>query len=105
MAANPSFDLFKLPDEHNELGAVLRDLCEKEIAPYAADVDVDEHSRFPEEALKALNAAGFSAVHVPEDYGGQGADSVPPALSWKKSRGWMPRRRWFRESTSWARWG
>lgn len=78
MAANPSFDLFKLPDEHNELGAVLRDLCEKEIAPYAADVD--EHSRFPEEALKALNAAGFSAVHVPEDYGGQGADSVPPAL-------------------------
>ena len=42
---NPSFDLFTLPDEHNELRAVLRDLCEQEIAPYAADVD--EHSRFP----------------------------------------------------------
>jgi alkylation response protein AidB-like acyl-CoA dehydrogenase len=75
MAANPSFDLFKLPDEHNELRAVLRDLCEKEIAPYAADVD--EHSRFPEEAL---NAAGFSAVHVPEEYGGQGADSVATCI-------------------------
>ena len=46
---NPSFDVFKLPDEHNELRAVLRDLCEKEIAPYAADVD--EKARFPDEAL------------------------------------------------------
>jgi alkylation response protein AidB-like acyl-CoA dehydrogenase len=71
---NPSFELFKLPDEHNELRAVLRDLCEKEIAPYAADVD--ENSRFPEEALKVLNDTGFSAVHVPEEYGGQGADAV-----------------------------
>src|SRR5262249_34634831 len=32
--------------------------------------------RFPEEALRALNGAGFNAVHVPEEYGGQGADSV-----------------------------
>jgi alkylation response protein AidB-like acyl-CoA dehydrogenase len=34
---------------------VLRDLCEKEIAPHAADVD--DNSRFPDEAWKALNAA------------------------------------------------
>ena len=71
---NPSFELFKLSDEHNELRAVLRDLCEKEIAPHAADVD--ENSRFPEEALKVLNDTGFSAVHIPEEYGGQGADAV-----------------------------
>ena len=71
---NPDFDLFKLSDEHNELRTVLRDLCEKEIAPYAAEVD--EKSRYPNEALKALNAAGFSALHVPEEYGGQGGDSV-----------------------------
>ncbi len=78
MAGNPSFDVFKLPDEHNELRAVLRDLCEKEIAPYAADVD--EKPRFPEEALKALNESGFSAVHIPEEYGGQGADSVATCI-------------------------
>lgn len=30
------FDLFKLSDEHNELRAVLRDLCETQIAPYAS---------------------------------------------------------------------
>src|ERR1700745_3410426 len=40
---DPSFDLFKLSDEHNELRAVLRELCEKEVAPYAADGD--EHPR------------------------------------------------------------
>ena len=49
---NPSFDLFQLSDEHNELRAVLRDLCEKEIAPHAADVD--EKARYTSEALAAL---------------------------------------------------
>ncbi|AQA01465.1 acyl-CoA dehydrogenase [Mycobacterium sp. MS1601] len=77
-AGNPSFDLFQLPEEHVELRAAIRGLAEKEIAPYAADVD--EHSRFPEEALKALNASGFNAVHVPEEYGGQGADSVAACI-------------------------
>ena len=75
---NPSFDVFKLPDEHEELRRVLRDLSEKEIAPHAADVD--EHARFPEEALKALSNAGFAAVHVPEEYGGQGADSIATCM-------------------------
>src|SRR4051794_16796141 len=75
---NPDFDLFKLSDEYLELRSVLRDLCEKEIAPHAADVD--EHSRYPEEALTALNAAGFSAIHVPEEYGGQGGDSVAACM-------------------------
>ena len=75
---NPSFDVFKLPDELNEMRAVLRDLCEKQIAPHAADVD--EKSRFPEEALKALSDSGFAAVHIPEQYGGQGADSVATCI-------------------------
>ena len=73
-----SFDLFQLPEEHEQLRAVLRDLCETEIAPYATDVD--EHARFPEEALKVLNDTGFSAVHIPEEYGGQGADAVATSI-------------------------
>src|ERR1700759_1654614 len=77
-AGDSSFDLFQLPDEHNELRAAIRALAEKEIAPYAAEVD--EQSRFPEEALKALNASGFNAVHVPEAYDGQGADSVAACI-------------------------
>lgn len=47
-AGNSDFDLFALSDEHEELRAVLRTLCEKEIAPHAADVD--EHARFPDQA-------------------------------------------------------
>jgi alkylation response protein AidB-like acyl-CoA dehydrogenase len=77
-AGNPSFDLFKLPEEHDELRVAIRALCEKEIAPYAAEVD--QQPRFPSEALTALNASGFNAVHVPEDYGGQGADSVATCI-------------------------
>jgi alkylation response protein AidB-like acyl-CoA dehydrogenase len=77
-AGDPSFDAFKLSDEHNELRTVLRDLSEKEIAPYAADVD--EKARYTDEALTALNASGFSAIHIPEEYGGQGGDSVAACI-------------------------
>ena len=73
-AGNPTFDVFKLPEEHDELRAAIRALAEKEISPYASEVD--EKPRFPDEALAALNASGFSAIHVPEEYDGQGADSV-----------------------------
>ncbi|KUH89314.1 MULTISPECIES: acyl-CoA dehydrogenase [unclassified Mycobacterium] len=76
--SNPSFDAFRLSDEHNELRAVLRDLCEKEIAPYAADVD--EKARYTDEALAALTASGMAAIHIPEEYGGQGGDSVAACI-------------------------
>ncbi|MEV0945238.1 acyl-CoA dehydrogenase [Rhodococcus sp. NPDC049939] len=78
MAGNPDFDLFKLSEEHDELRSAIRALSEKEIAPYAKEVDED--SRFPEEALTALVNSGFNAVHVPEQYGGQGADSVATCI-------------------------
>ena len=78
MAGNPDFDLFQLPEEHEELRAAIRALSEKEIAPHAKDVD--EKERFPQEALDALVASGFNAIHVPEEYDGQGADSVATCI-------------------------
>jgi len=75
---NPSFDVFRLSEEHDEMRAVLRELCDKEIAPYAADVD--EKARYTDEALAALSASGFSAIHIPEEYGGQGGDAVATAI-------------------------
>lgn len=78
MGANPDFNLFQLPDEYQELRSSIRGLSEQQIAPYARDVD--ENSRFPEEALKALNESGFNAIHVPEAYGGQGADSLAAVI-------------------------
>ncbi|MGV9866262.1 acyl-CoA dehydrogenase [Rhodococcus koreensis] len=78
MAGNPDFDLFKLGEEHDELRSAIRALSEKEIAPHAKEVDED--SRFPEEALQALVNSGFNAIHVPEQYDGQGADSVATCI-------------------------
>ena len=77
-SGDSSFDVFRLPEEHEELRAAIRALAEKEIAPFAAAVD--EEVRFPDEALEALNASGFNAVHVPEEFGGQGADSVAACI-------------------------
>ncbi|MDN6387140.1 MAG: acyl-CoA dehydrogenase family protein, partial [Corynebacterium sp.] len=78
MAFNPDFDLFQLPEEYRELRDSIRGLSEQEIAPYAAAVDEDE--RFPEEALKALNDSGFNAIHVGDQYGGQGGDSLAAVI-------------------------
>ncbi len=78
MAGNPDFDLFQLPEEHQELRSAIRALAERDIEPHAKDVD--EKERFPQEALDALVASGFNAIHVPEEYGGQGADSVATCI-------------------------
>ncbi|GAB20733.1 acyl-CoA dehydrogenase [Gordonia effusa NBRC 100432] len=75
---NPDFELFQLPEEHVALREAIRDLSEKQIEPYAAAVD--EEARFPQEALDALIASGFNAIHVPEEYDGQGADSVASCI-------------------------
>ncbi|MEP9415175.1 MULTISPECIES: acyl-CoA dehydrogenase [unclassified Gordonia (in: high G+C Gram-positive bacteria)] len=75
---NPEFNVFELPEEHIALREAIRALSEKEIEPYAAVVD--EEARFPQEALDALVASGFNAIHVPEEYDGQGADSVAACI-------------------------
>lgn len=73
-----STDLFTLTDDHRAIREAIRDLAEHEIAPHAADVD--ERERFPIEAQKALTAAGFQAVHIPEEYDGAGADAVATVI-------------------------
>ena len=77
-AIDSSFDLFSLTDEHHELRAAIRALTERDIVPHAAECD--ENERFPSEALDALNQSGFNAVHIPEAYGGQGADAVATCI-------------------------
>jgi alkylation response protein AidB-like acyl-CoA dehydrogenase len=75
---NPDFGLYQLGAEYEALRETVRALADKEIAPYAADVD--ELERFPHEAQAALTRSGFHAVHVPQAYGGQGADSVATCI-------------------------
>jgi len=71
-------DLFTLTEDHRAIREAIRDIAEHEIAPHAADVD--ERERFPIEAQKALTAAGFQAVHIPEEYDGAGADAVATVI-------------------------
>ena len=70
--------LFALTEEHRAIREAVRALCEAKVAPYAADVD--EQARYPEEAAAALLAADFHAPHVPEEYGGAGADALATVL-------------------------
>ena len=71
-------DLFVLPEEHQAIREAVRAVAEDKIAPYAADVD--EQARFPQEAADALLASDFHAPHVPEEYGGAGADALATVL-------------------------
>jgi len=70
--------LFALSEEHQAIREAVRTLCEAKVAPYAADVD--EQARYPEEAAAALLSADFHAPHVPEEYGGAGADALATVL-------------------------
>src|SRR5919205_163127 len=70
--------LYALTEEHEAIREAVRDIAEREIAPFAADVDAQ--SRFPEEARKALTAAGFHATHIPEAYAGEGADAIATCI-------------------------
>jgi len=70
--------LFQLPDEYISLRKSVRALAEEKIAPFAREVDED--ARFPKEAAIALSANKLSAAHVPEEFGGEGADALAVVL-------------------------
>ncbi|WP_432974968.1 acyl-CoA dehydrogenase family protein [Dactylosporangium sp. CA-233914] len=72
------FNLYRLPEEHEMLRDAVRALAEAKVAPYAAVVD--EQARFPQEAHDALVANDLHAVHVPEQFGGSGADALAVAI-------------------------
>ncbi|MFH8660693.1 acyl-CoA dehydrogenase [Streptomyces afghaniensis] len=78
MAGSADFDLYRPSEEHDMLRDAVRSLAEAKIAPYAAAVD--EEARFPREALEALVANDLHAVHVPEEYGGSGADALATVI-------------------------
>jgi alkylation response protein AidB-like acyl-CoA dehydrogenase len=72
------FPLYALSEEHQAIREAVRALCDAKVAPYAAEVD--EQARYPREAAEALRAADFHAPHVPEEYGGAGADALATCL-------------------------
>src|SRR5437764_1449589 len=75
---NPDFDLYRLTDEQNMLRQAVRALAEDRIAPRAAEVD--ETGEFPHDVYDELVRAEFHAVHIPQEYGGVGADAISACL-------------------------
>ncbi|MCR1782775.1 acyl-CoA dehydrogenase family protein [Nocardioides carbamazepini] len=70
--------MYALSEEHQAIREAVRAICDAKVAPFAAEVD--EEARYPREAAEALRAADFHAPHVPEAYGGAGADALATVL-------------------------
>ena len=72
------FDLYRLPEEHEAIREAVRAVCTDKVAPHAAEAD--EKSEFPQASYDALRAADFHAPHIPEEYGGAGADALATCI-------------------------
>ncbi len=70
--------MYALSEEHQAIREAVRAICDAKVAPFAAQVD--EEARYPQEAHDALQAADFHAPHVPEEYGGAGADALATVI-------------------------
>ncbi len=72
------YPLYALSEEHQAVREAARAVCDAKVAPFAAEVD--EQARYPREAAEALLAADFHAPHIPEQYGGAGADALATVI-------------------------
>src|SRR5215469_7591509 len=62
--------VYGLKPEENDLQSRAAILASRELAEYAADVDVN--ARFPTESVRALAREGFLGLCVPKEFGGSG---------------------------------
>jgi alkylation response protein AidB-like acyl-CoA dehydrogenase len=69
----------QLTEEHRMIRDMAREFAQKEIAPVAAHFD--ETGEFPYETVKKMSAQGFMGIEVPEEYGGQGLDTISYVLA------------------------
>ncbi len=72
------FPMFALSEEHRFIREAVRAVCEAKVGPHA--LEVDEEGEFPQASYDALVAADFAAPHIPEEYGGAGADALASAI-------------------------
>src|SRR5258708_32167344 len=70
---------FELNQEQKMYQRAVRDFCEGEIKPYAAEVDQTGELRW--EAIRKMPNLGLTGLQVPEEYGGAGLDGVSAATA------------------------
>lgn len=73
---------FALTEEQLELQEMVREFVAKEITPYSAEMDRENHAR--EGLMEKAADMGLLNVVVPEEYGGMGLDSVTVAVIYEE---------------------
>ena len=69
---------FTLSKKHEMARALFREFAEKEVKPFAQEVD--ETEEFPRATVEKMAKAGFMGIPVPKEYGGQGCDILTYAM-------------------------
>jgi alkylation response protein AidB-like acyl-CoA dehydrogenase len=69
---------FDLSTEQQHIRETARDFCDREVAPFARELDRTE--AYPEELVPKLFEMGFLGASVPEEYGGMGLDYLSYGL-------------------------
>ncbi|MEM1565908.1 MAG: acyl-CoA dehydrogenase family protein [Candidatus Bathyarchaeia archaeon] len=62
---------FELTEEQIEIKNAVRDFCEREFKPELA-IELDRKEEFPLELYRKAARHGFTSMHFPPEYGGQG---------------------------------
>jgi alkylation response protein AidB-like acyl-CoA dehydrogenase len=70
---------FELSEEQRMYQRAVRDFCDAELMPYAAEVD--ERGELRWEAIRKMPALGLTGMHVPEEYGGAGLDTISQCIA------------------------
>jgi alkylation response protein AidB-like acyl-CoA dehydrogenase len=70
---------FELNEEQRMYRDAVRDFCQKELAPYAAEVDETGELRW--DAIKKMPQLGLLGLQVPEEYGGANLDAISVAIA------------------------
>jgi len=70
---------FELTQEQKMYQRAVRDFCEGEIRPYAAEVDRMGELRW--DAIRKMPELGLTGLQVPEQYGGAGLDTISAAIA------------------------
>jgi alkylation response protein AidB-like acyl-CoA dehydrogenase len=70
---------FELNEEQRMYQRAVRDFCESELKPYAAEVDETGELRW--DAIRKMPTLGMTGLQVPEAYGGAGLDTISAAIA------------------------
>jgi alkylation response protein AidB-like acyl-CoA dehydrogenase len=73
-----SASTFSLTDDQRSFRDIMRKFCDDQIAPHASEYD--KAASYPWKSFEACKKMELSALGIPEEFGGAGADHVTQAI-------------------------